>query len=220
MIARRFLLIGVSAVVRLVLSLSFLLLLQNASAAESPLLSRRKIDNHFRFGMTMEQVSAISDAYRSSSGAIVTREWNNARIGVARVYYSGQKPQEVTLRFFFIGRDTAEKRLMIYHYQAVPLTVRPSAEAAFATLSPVITSKKTTSRIADYGRAFDSINGILPFGWVATLDQKGVVVAEAASTPEMITGLRRLIDETGADRLLVLNREAEDRDKRSNVRMP
>lgn len=161
--------------------------------------------------MRVEQVGGVYEVARSSLGLWVTRDWANARVGFASVRYTGQRPMPVTLRFVFVGRS--RDGLTIYHYDAQDATLQPGQTTKATTLSPVIVQSRTSTRDADFGRAFSRVSGVVPFGWAMLVMRNGARVAWTSSTPEMIERVDKLILETGPERLAELAQEATERRK-------
>lgn len=158
----------------------------------------------------IEQLSSSYETYRSMFGGIVTREWANARVGVANIRYTGSRPQDVTVRFLFVGQDAAKGGLMLYHYHTVPLKLPAGGSARAVSISPVITKSRDQRRNADYGPNRRA-EGITPFGWVVRVDRDGRQVAISGSTPDLVAGINKIVAESTAQQLASLDKGARDR---------
>jgi hypothetical protein len=125
-----------------------------------------------------------SETQWSTSWGSFSRDYLNARILVISLKQIGAGDSGVTVRWYYIGRDYTAKKLFIYDAgQAVGEVVPGGVLVVPKSKSLVATREQTIAS----GRR---LTGQHPWGWAVTVHQNGTLLAETASTPEMIDWAR------------------------------
>ena len=181
------------------LASGMMLLTVSSAIGAPPPLPRGALSINVR----QEQISSSGTNWRTAWGSFNT-DYANKRVLIANVKRFGNFQPNITVSYYFIGRDLSTKKLIIYdsgHRQASAST----AGTEILIVSPTVQSNRsrvnTPSRsapiLSSNGRYIGEssiagkngptkVSGIAPHGWCLIVTQGDQEIAEAGSTPELI----------------------------------